>query len=123
MTSSEARNVNPSNVDPSYPELSHPELSHQDLRERCLIHAGVLETFPFGLQTMVFKVGVVQPGAPFTGKIFALLALESDPPQISLKCDPTWAEALRAQYPAITAGYHLNKKHLEHAHGGPEPAP
>jgi len=90
---------------------SHPELSHQDLREQCLLHAGVLETFPFGLETMVFKVGVVQPGAPFKGKIFALLALESDPPQISLKCDPAWAESLRAEYPAIIAGYHLNKKH------------
>jgi len=89
----------------------HSELSHQDLRELCLLHPGVLETFPFGLETMVFKVGVVQPGAPFRGKLFALLALESDPPQISLKCDPARAESLRAEYPAIKAGYHLNKKH------------
>jgi len=101
MTSSE-----PSKVDPSYLELSH-----QDLRELCLIHAGVLETFPFGLETMVFKVGVVPPDAPFKGKIFALLALESDPPQISLKCDPARAESLRAEYGSITAGYHLSKKH------------
>lgn len=101
MTSSK-----PSNVDPSYPELSH-----QDLREWCLDHAGVLETFPFGLETMVFKVGVVQPDAPLKGKIFALLALESDPPQISLKCDPARAESLRAEYGSIVADYHLSKKH------------
>ncbi len=89
----------------------HPELSHQDLREMCLKHPGVLETFPFGLETMVFKVGVVQPDAPFKGKLFALLALESDPPQVSLKCDPARAEHLRAEYEAIKPGYHLNKKH------------
>lgn len=101
MTSSEPSNVNPSDS----------ELNHQDLRELCLLRAGVLETFPFGLETMVFKVGVVQPGAPFKGKIFALLALESDPPQISLKCDPARAERLRAEYGSVKAGYHLSKKH------------
>lgn len=30
---------------------------------------------------------------------------------ISLKCDPEKAQALRDIYPAITGGYHLNKKH------------
>ena len=30
---------------------------------------------------------------------------------MSLKCDPELAVALRGQYPAITAGYHLSKRH------------
>ncbi len=45
------------------------------------------------------------------GKIFALFHDEDPVPSISLKCDPDHALALRAQYPAVTGGYHLNKKH------------
>jgi len=30
---------------------------------------------------------------------------------INLKCDPERAVALREQYPGITGGYHMNKKH------------
>lgn len=33
------------------------------------------------------------------------------PPSCNLKCDPEKALDLRAQYPAIQAGYHMNKKH------------
>ena len=43
--------------------------------------------------------------------MFALIPEEAQPPTISLKCDPEDAQALRAQYPAIIPGYHLNKKH------------
>ena len=30
---------------------------------------------------------------------------------MSLKCEPLLAEQLRAGHPAISAGYHLNKRH------------
>ena len=30
---------------------------------------------------------------------------------MSLKCDPEDSIALREEYPAITPGYHLNKRH------------
>ncbi len=44
--------------------------------------------------------------------MFALVADDSDPPSISLKCDPDLALELRAQYPGnVFGGYHLNKKH------------
>jgi predicted DNA-binding protein (MmcQ/YjbR family) len=33
------------------------------------------------------------------------------PWSVSLKCDPDLAAGLRARYAAITAGYHLNKRH------------
>jgi len=46
----------------------------------------------------VFKVG---------GKMFAILSAEG----VSLKCDPLFAVAFREQYPAVTAGYHLDKRH------------
>ena len=72
------------------------------LRTRCLSHEGAEETFPFGTETSVFKV---------SGKIFALSRLHADPLSVSVKCDPLLAEQLRGAHPAITAGYHLNKRH------------
>ena len=73
------------------------------LREACLAMTGAEETFPFGPENSVFKV---------EGKIFALSRLAGEPPlRISLKCDPGLAEQLRASHPAISPGYHLNKRH------------
>jgi predicted DNA-binding protein (MmcQ/YjbR family) len=72
------------------------------LKAACLALTGAVETFPFNLETSVFKVG---------GKIFALSALDAHPLSVSLKCEPELAERLRAQHPAITGGWHLNKRH------------
>ena len=44
-------------------------------------------------------------------RMFALVSLGPAPGSISLKCDPGLAVALRGRYAAITAGYHLNKRH------------
>ncbi|MEO9180414.1 MAG: MmcQ/YjbR family DNA-binding protein [Acidimicrobiales bacterium] len=63
---------------------------------------GVVEVQPFGPTVDVFKVG---------GKMFALLAPESSPEEVSLKCEPEWAIDLREKYGAITPGYHLSKRH------------
>jgi predicted DNA-binding protein (MmcQ/YjbR family) len=63
---------------------------------------GALETFPFGPETSVFKVG---------GKMFALSRLAERPVRASLKCEPQLAEQLRAAHPAVLPGYHLNKRH------------
>jgi len=65
---------------------------------RCRGLPGVTEGFPFGEGALVFKVG---------GKMFAIVGADS----VSLKCDPGYALALREQYPAVTAGYHLAKRH------------
>jgi predicted DNA-binding protein (MmcQ/YjbR family) len=72
------------------------------LRRFCLSLPGAVEEFPFGEQTSVFKV---------SGKIFALSPLRSRPLRVSLKCEPGLAEQLRASYPAVGPGYHLNKRH------------
>ena len=64
--------------------------------------AGAFEEFPFDASSSVFKVA---------GKMFALAPLEAEPLRVSLKCDPDLAVELRVQHPAITGGYHLNKKH------------
>ncbi|QMU75406.1 MmcQ/YjbR family DNA-binding protein [Streptacidiphilus sp. PB12-B1b] len=77
-------------------------MTPEALRAACLELNGAVETFPFGPETSVFKVG---------GKIFALTALRGEPLRISLKCDPELAVRLRAAHPEITGGWHLNKRH------------
>jgi len=68
----------------------------------CLAKRASTVDYPFDETTRVYRVA---------NKIFALLSEELDPMRINLKCDPEDAEALRAQYPAIIPGYHMNKKH------------
>ena len=58
--------------------------------------------FPFDETTLVFKV---------MGKMFALVGINDDPLRVNLKCDPERAEALRAIYPSVKPGYHMNKRH------------
>jgi predicted DNA-binding protein (MmcQ/YjbR family) len=72
------------------------------LRRSCLSMPGATEEFPFTEGVSVFKVG---------GKMFALSRLESEPLEVSVKCEPELAEQLRLTYPAIRPGYHLNKRH------------
>ena len=43
--------------------------------------------------------------------MFALTALDERPLSVSLKCEPSLADALRAEHSAIRPGYHLNKRH------------
>ncbi len=73
-----------------------------DLRALCMSFTGAEETYPFSPEATVFKV---------RGKIFAIALLGADPPRINLKCEPELAEQLRADHPAITPGYHMNKRH------------
>jgi predicted DNA-binding protein (MmcQ/YjbR family) len=77
-------------------------MNADELRRHCLSFPGSEETFPFGFETSVFKVG---------GKVFAIAALDRAPLEVSLKCEPLLAEQLRAAHPAVRPGYHLNKQH------------
>ena len=64
---------------------------------------GAAASYPFDAHTRVYKVG---------GKMFALVAEEKTPTQVTLKCDPDLAEELRRQYPGIvTPGYYMHKRH------------
>ncbi|TAD85908.1 MAG: MmcQ/YjbR family DNA-binding protein [Bacteroidetes bacterium] len=56
--------------------------------------------FPFGPTAMVFKV---------CGKMFALADAEQFE-SVNLKCLPDVALELRAQYPSVLPGYHMNKQ-------------
>jgi len=73
----------------------------EELREYCLLKPGAGESFPFGEETLVFKVG---------GKVFLLAGLtEGD--QFNVKCDPDLAVELRERHEEVRPGYHMNKRH------------
>lgn len=75
----------------------------ETIREYILQKPSVTEGFPFGEDTLVFKV---------KEKIFFLAGLDSDPLQFNVKCDPDKAIQLREEYPdTVLPGYHMNKKH------------
>jgi predicted DNA-binding protein (MmcQ/YjbR family) len=73
----------------------------EQFREYCLSLKGVTEEFPFGEETLVYKV---------MGKMFALTNIVNFE-SINLKCDPETAIELRERYEGVTPGYHMNKKH------------
>lgn len=73
-----------------------------ELRDHCLAKQGVTEGFPFGPDTLVFKVA---------DKMFALTNLEWPEPAVNLKCDPERAVGLRERYRDVRPGYHMSKVH------------
>jgi predicted DNA-binding protein (MmcQ/YjbR family) len=74
----------------------------ETLREYCLSKPDAEETFPFGPETLVFKVN---------GKVFLLVGLDQEQLQFNVKCDAEMAEQLREEYSCVLPGYHMNKKH------------
>jgi len=73
----------------------------EELRDHCLQLRGVTEDFPFGEDTLVFRVA---------GKIFLLIGL-AEANRFNVKCDPELAVELREHYSEVKPGYHMNKKH------------
>ena len=75
----------------------------ETLRTYALSKHNAEESFPFGNDTLVFKIN---------NKIFLLAGLEVMPLQFNVKCNPDEAIELREEYPeSILPGYHMNKKH------------
>ena len=68
----------------------------------CLGLPAAQETYPFGEEVAVIKVG---------GRMFALVPLSEGPGSVNLKCDPGRALELRQAYSGIRPGYHQNKRH------------
>ncbi|MCH7613490.1 MAG: MmcQ/YjbR family DNA-binding protein [Candidatus Marinimicrobia bacterium] len=77
-------------------------MDFQQLKSYLLSKPGCTETYPFGPDPMVAKVG---------DKIFALVSIDSDPCCITIKCDPADAQIQRSMYDSIQPGYHMNKEH------------
>ena len=74
----------------------------EEIRTYSLSKQDVEEGFPFGEETLVFKVN---------GKIFLLVGLTNQPLQFNVKCDPERAVELRELFECIRPGYHMNKRH------------
>ena len=79
----------------------------EEFHQYCITKPGVEETFPFGPETLVFKV---------MGKVFAITGLDSDEFTVNLKCDPSRALELREEHPEVQPGFHMNKKHWNTVH-------
>jgi predicted DNA-binding protein (MmcQ/YjbR family) len=77
-------------------------MNTESLRAYLLTKPGAVATYPFGPQALVIKV---------SGKMFALIAEDTTPLRVSLKCEPAHAQFLRDNFPAVQPGYHLNKEH------------
>jgi predicted DNA-binding protein (MmcQ/YjbR family) len=77
-------------------------MNHQDAEQYLLNKPEAERDYPFGPEAAVYRV---------RGKMFALLSVEQGIGRINLKCDPWQAVALRDIFPAVTPGYHMNKKH------------
>ncbi|WP_067607018.1 MmcQ/YjbR family DNA-binding protein [Nocardiopsis listeri] len=60
------------------------------------------ESEPFGPGPLVYKIS--------GQKMFALL-VPSEPAVVNLKCDPELALELRAEFSAVTPGWHMSKRH------------
>jgi len=76
-------------------------LNIEELRDYCLLKSQVTEGFPFGGDTLVFKVA---------GKLFLLIGLEEGN-RFNVKCDPELAIELRERHLEVKPGYHMNKVH------------
>lgn len=75
----------------------------EDIREYCSRKKGSSESMPFGEGTLVIKVG---------NKMYALLAVDSAPLRMNLKCEPFLAMDLREKHKGkVLPGYHMNKLH------------
>lgn len=70
-------------------------------RESCLALPLVTEDMPFDETVVVFRL---------KGKIFACIGLDK-PNMVVLKCDPEYAQELRAQYLCVEGAWHWNKKY------------
>jgi predicted DNA-binding protein (MmcQ/YjbR family) len=78
-------------------------MNAEEIRVYALQKENVTEGFPFGGDTLVFKV---------YEKVFLLIGLDSIPLRFNVKCNPDRAIELREEYPdVILPGYHMNKKH------------
>jgi predicted DNA-binding protein (MmcQ/YjbR family) len=83
----------------------------KEYKAYCNKMKGVEETYPFGDQTVVFKVG---------GKMFSLTnvtefkmggELKAAFHHLSVKCDPDMGADLRRNFEDIIPGWHLSKTH------------
>lgn len=76
----------------------------EEYRDYCVGLKGAEECFPFGSDTLVYKV---------LGKMFTYAGLEPKDGRFiaNMKCDTEWSAELMEHYSGITFGYHSDKKY------------
>ncbi|REG82189.1 MmcQ/YjbR family DNA-binding protein [Marinomonas pollencensis] len=72
------------------------------VKQYLLAKPEAVEEYPFGPDAMVVKV---------QQKMFALCMVRNGQQAVNLKCDPDEAQQLRDIFSAVSAGYHMNKRH------------
>ena len=77
-------------------------MTFHEIRQYLLSKPEAQEDFPFRLTVAVMKI---------QSKMFATLTENDGVVSINLKCDPHEALILRDIFPAVKAGYHMNKRH------------
>jgi predicted DNA-binding protein (MmcQ/YjbR family) len=77
-------------------------MTRDDVLAFCLGLPAAEETYPFGEEVAVIKVG---------GKMFALVPLAEGSASVNLACEPGRALDLREAYAGIRPGYHQDKRH------------
>lgn len=77
-------------------------MQHKEVEDYILSLPNARLEYPFGESVAVYKV---------QDKMFALIAENKTPINLSLKCDPGLAKLLREKYETVMPGHHLNKKH------------
>lgn len=77
-------------------------MDHQTIEDYLLSMPNTRLDYPFGEGVAVYKAG---------DKMFALIAENKKPVNLSLKADPELSKILREKYETVMPGYHLNKKH------------
>lgn len=77
-------------------------MTFEELKKICLALSETTVDYPFDQTTAAFRTG---------NKIFALCPTNTFPLRVNLKCDPALAGDLRASYPEIIPGWHMNKTH------------
>jgi hypothetical protein len=84
------------------------------LHTYCLAKPATTDGYPFGPGALVYKV---------EGKMFALIADDADPLEISLKCEPGLAEVVRQSRPQAMVGPQVDGSHPSLAEEGLELVP
>ncbi len=73
----------------------------ETLHNYCLSKPGTTDGFPFGEDTLVYKV---------SNKIYLLVNLKNGD-RMNAKCGPEQAIEWRERHPEVQPGYHMNKTH------------
>ena len=97
-------------MDDNTEQPSTVAIDHKIIEDYILAMPRAVREYPFGSEVAVYKASRTT-GSTDDAKMFALIAEDSNPVRLSLKCDPQLSEVLRDKYETVMAGYHLNKKH------------